>query len=187
VGKVLKNGGVIAWPTDTTYALGCHLGDKIAVDRIRGLRRLPDHHHMTLVCPDLKMISSYARISNETYRILKSLTPGAYTFLLIATKEVPRRLQHPRKKTVGLRVPKSSLTQAILSELGEPLLTTTLIPPDDEYPMTDPNEIEERFGHALDLVVDGGEGGMGSTTVVDLTGPIPQLVRAGLGPLDGLV
>lgn len=187
MGDVLRRGGVVAWPTDTTYALGCHLGDKVALDRIRALRRLPVGHHMTLVCPDLKMISCYAKISNETYRILKSLTPGPYTFLLTATREVPRRLQHPKKKTVGLRIPNSSLAHAILSELGEPLLTTTLIPPDEDYPLTDPNEIEERFGHALDLVVDGGEGGMRSTTVVDLTGQIPQLIREGIGPLNGLV
>ncbi|HEY5790542.1 MAG TPA: L-threonylcarbamoyladenylate synthase [Gammaproteobacteria bacterium] len=179
--EILQRGGLIVYPTDSSYALGCRLGDKHALERIRALRRLDDQHNLTLVCRDLSEIATYAKIDNVAYRLLKNLTPGPYTFLLKATHEVPRRLQHPRRKTIGIRVPDHRIALALLEGVGEPLMSTTLRLPGDELPQTDPEEIFERLGHALDLVIDGGPCGVDSTTVVDMTVEPPQVVRAGLG------
>ncbi len=179
--EIIRAGGVIVYPTDSGYALGCHLGDKQAVTRIRQIRRLDDRHHLTLVCSDLSQIATYARLDNSNYRLLKAHTPGAYTFILEATREVPRRLLHPKRKTIGLRVPDNPIAQALLRELGEPLMSTTLILPDDELPLTDPYEIRELLEHDVDLVIDGGFCGFEPTTVVDLTGNMPEVIREGAG------
>ncbi|HHL45030.1 MAG TPA: threonylcarbamoyl-AMP synthase, partial [Gammaproteobacteria bacterium] len=179
-----RTGGIIVYPTDSGYALGCHLGDKQAVTRIRQIRRLDDRHHLTLVCSDLSQIATYARLDNSNYRLLKALTPGAYTFILEATREVPRRLQHPKRKTIGLRVPDNSIAQALLRELGEPLMSTTLILPGEDLPLTDPYEIREVLEHDVDLVIDGGFCGFEPTTVVDLTGDVPQVIREGAGDIS---
>ncbi|HHJ12220.1 MAG TPA: threonylcarbamoyl-AMP synthase [Chromatiales bacterium] len=182
--EVVRDGGVIAYPTDSGYALGCHLDDKRAVERLRRVRRLDDRHHLTLVCRDLSELSRYAKVDNTAYRLMKRLTPGPYTFILPATHEVPRRLWHPKRKTIGLRVPDNRIAQALLEALGEPLISTTLILPGESLPMTDPWEIEAQVGAQLDLVIDGGYGGLEPTTVVDLTGEVPQVIRAGAGPVD---
>ncbi len=182
--EVVRDGGVIAYPTDSGYALGCHLDDKRAVERLRRVRRLDDRHHLTLVCRDLSELSRYAKVDNAAYRLMKRLTPGPYTFILPATHEVPRRLWHPKRKTIGLRVPDNRIAQALLEALGEPLISTTLILPGESLPMTDPWEIEAQVGAQLDLVIDGGYGGLEPTTVVDLTGEVPQVIRAGAGPVD---
>jgi tRNA threonylcarbamoyl adenosine modification protein (Sua5/YciO/YrdC/YwlC family) len=180
---MLREGAVIIYPTDTCYALGCHLGDKTAADRIRRIRRLDERHNLTLVCRDLGEIATYARVDNVAYRLIKAHTPGAYTFILKATHEVPRRLQHPRRKTIGIRVPDHPIAQALLAELGEPLMSTTLILPGQELPMIDPEEMRERLGHEVDLVIDGGACGLVPTTVVDLVEGVPQVVRAGKGEI----
>ncbi len=182
--EIIRAGGVIVYPTDSGYALGCHLGDKQAVTRIRQIRRLDDRHHLTLVCSDLSQIATYARLDNSNYRLLKAHTPGAYTFILEATREVPRRLLHPKRKTIGLRVPNNPIAQALLRELGEPLMSTTLILPDEDLPLTDPYEIREFLEHDVDLVIDGGFCGFEPTTVVDLTGDIPQVIRKGAGDIS---
>ncbi len=182
--EIIRTGGIIVYPTDSGYALGCHLGDKQAVTRIRQIRRLDDRHHLTLVCSDLSQIATYARLDNSNYRLLKALTPGAYTFILEATREVPRRLQHPKRKTIGLRVPDNSIAQALLRELGEPLMSTTLILPGEDLPLTDPYEIREVLEHDVDLVIDGGFCGFEPTTVVDLTGDVPQVIREGAGDIS---
>ncbi len=182
--EIIRKGGVIVYPTDSGYALGCHLGDKQAVTRIRQIRRLDDRHHLTLVCSDLSQIATYARLDNSNYRLLKAHTPGAYTFILEATREVPRRLLHPKRKTIGLRVPDNSIAQALLRELGAPLMSTTLILPGEELPHTDPYEIRELLEHDVDLVIDGGFCGFEPTTVVDLTGDIPQVIREGAGDIS---
>lgn len=178
---VLKDGGVIVYPTDSAYALGCHLGDKAALERIRRIRDLGEQHNFTLVCRDLSELSNYARFDTPTFRLLKAHTPGAYTFLLPATKEVPRRVFHPKKKTIGLRVPEHRITQALLECFGEPLLSTTLILPGETLPMQDPEEIRERLEKHVDLMLDGGFCGNEPTTVVDLTGDAPQVLREGKG------
>lgn len=178
---MLRDGAVIVYPTDSGYALGCHLGDKDAVTRIRQIRNLDAQHHMTLVCRDLSELSNYARVDNVQFRLLKNNTPGAYTFILQATKEVPRRLQHPKRSTIGMRIPDHPVALALLQELGEPLLSTTLILPDEEYPLTDVDEIREQLQHKVDLVIEGGSVGIEPTTVIDLTGTTPQLLRAGRG------
>ncbi len=179
--EIIKSGGVVVYPTDCAYALGCHLGDKSAVDRIRRIRQLDDKHNFTLVCRDLSDVSTYAKLDNSTYRLLKAHTPGAYTFILRATGEVPRRLLHPKRRTIGLRIPNDSITLALLDELGEPLISTSLILPREEYPLTEPYDIRETLQHSVDLVIDGGYCGMEETTVVDLTDEVPVLVRAGVG------
>ncbi len=179
--EIIKSGGVVVYPTDCAYALGCHLGDKSAVDRIRRIRQLDDKHNFTLVCRDLSDVSTYAKLDNSTYRLLKAHTPGAYTFILRATGEVPRRLLHPKRRTIGLRIPNDSITLALLDELGEPLISTSLILPGEEYPLTEPYDIRETLQHSVDLVIDGGYCGMEETTVVDLTDEVPVLVRAGVG------
>jgi tRNA threonylcarbamoyl adenosine modification protein (Sua5/YciO/YrdC/YwlC family) len=181
--EIVRGGGVIAYPTDSCYALGCHAGDKDAMLRLRRIRGVDERHHFTLMCRDLSELGSYARVDNARYRLLKTLTPGSYTFILEATKELPRRILHPRRKTIGLRVPDHPVALALLAELGEPLLSTTLILPGDEAPLEDAREIRERLEHDVDLVLDGGPCGTVPTTVVDLTGPAPEVVRAGKGPV----
>lgn len=179
--EIINKGGLVAYPTDSAYALGCHIGDKMALDRIRAIRQLDKHHNFTLVCRDLSELSTYAKVSNQTFRLLKNQTPGAYTFILEATSEVPKRLMHPKRKTIGLRVPDNVVAQAILAELGEPLMTSSLMMPGDEYPLLDPYDIRETLEHQLELVIDGGFCGMEPTTVIDLTGEAPELIRQGKG------
>jgi tRNA threonylcarbamoyl adenosine modification protein (Sua5/YciO/YrdC/YwlC family) len=179
--EIIARGGLVVYPTDTTYALGCHIGDKNALDRVRQIRRLDRHHDLTLVCRDLSELGTYARVDNAAYRILKRLTPGPYTFLLPATREVPRRLIHPKKKTIGLRVPDNPTALGLLEALGQPMMTTTMRLPGDDLPLVDPEEIRERLEHAVDLVIDGGIGGIEPTTVVDLTVTGGEVVRQGAG------
>jgi tRNA threonylcarbamoyl adenosine modification protein (Sua5/YciO/YrdC/YwlC family) len=180
---MLREGAVIVYPTDSGYALGCHLDDKEAVTRIRQIRGLDDKHHLTLVCKDLSELSTYARVSNNQFRLLKNNTPGSYTFILEATKEVPRRLQHPKRSTVGVRIPDHPIALALLEELGEPLLSSTLIVPDASFPLTDVDEIRERLERQVDLIIEGGTVGIDPTTVIDLTSETPILVRAGRGDI----
>ncbi|MFC7297089.1 L-threonylcarbamoyladenylate synthase [Herminiimonas aquatilis] len=179
--QIIKDGGIVALPTDSCYALVCHLDDKDAVTRLRRIRNVDDKHHLTLLCRDLSEISLYAKIDNQQYRLLKAATPGPYTFILEATKEVPRRLSHPSRKTIGLRVPENRIVHAVLEELGQPLLGTTLILPNEEEPLTDPEEVRDRLAKLVDLVVDGGACSLQPTTVIDLTGPAPVLQRQGRG------
>lgn len=180
---IVRNGGVIVYPTDSCYALGCHLGDKDAMTRIRTIRQVDERHHFTLVCRNLAEISTYAKVDNSQYRLLKATTPGSYTFILQATREVPRRLQHPKRSTIGLRIPDHPVVHALLEELGEPLLSSTLMLPDDEYPLNDTEEIRERLEHHVELVMDAGSCGIEMTTVIDLTTDIPALIRQGKGSL----
>ncbi|OOG25946.1 threonylcarbamoyl-AMP synthase [Thioalkalivibrio denitrificans] len=186
VADVVRAGGVIVYPTDSCYALGCAIGDKGAMERIRRIRQLDDTHHLTLVCRDLSEISNYARVDNTAYRLLKAYTPGPYAFLLRATHEVPRRLQHAKRKTIGLRVPDHAITQALLADLGEPLMSTTLQMPGDDLPMADPYEIAERLHGRVDLVIDGGACGVQPTTVIDMEAGYPQVIRRGKGDTAGL-
>lgn len=179
--EIVRGGGVIALPTDSSYALGCHLGDKAAQERIRRIRRLDDKHNFTLMCADLSQLAQYARVGNADFRLLKAHTPGAYTFILPATREVPRRLQHAKRKTIGLRVPDHPLVHALLAELGEPLMTVTLIPPNETLPLADPHDIRARFEHQVDLVLDAGPCGMEPTTVVALADGVAELRRVGKG------
>jgi tRNA threonylcarbamoyl adenosine modification protein (Sua5/YciO/YrdC/YwlC family) len=181
--EVVRKGGLIALPTDSCYALGCHLGDKDAVERIRAIRGVDDRHHLTLMCRDLSEIAQFARVDNAQYRLLKATTPGSYTFILEGTKELPRRVLHPKRKTIGLRVPAHAVALALLEQLGEPLLTSTLMLPGDETPLTEGWEIQDRLDDHLDLILDGGQCGIEPTSVVDLTGTMPTLVRAGRGSL----
>jgi tRNA threonylcarbamoyl adenosine modification protein (Sua5/YciO/YrdC/YwlC family) len=181
--EILQAGGVIAYPTDSCYALGCHLGDKDAQQRIRAIRGVDEHHHFTLVCRNLAELATYAKVGNSQFRLLKANTPGSYTFILEATRELPRRLQHPKRSTIGLRVPDHEVTQALLQELNEPLLSMTLSLPDEEYPLNQAWEIRERLEHQLDLVIDAGACSMEMTTVIDLSGSAPVLVRRGKGDL----
>jgi tRNA threonylcarbamoyl adenosine modification protein (Sua5/YciO/YrdC/YwlC family) len=178
---IVRDGGLAVLPTDATYALGCHLGDKQALDRMRALRRLDKDHLFTLMCRDLSEISLYARVSDANYRIVKHLTPGPFTFVLPATREVPRRLVHAKRKTIGLRVPGDAVAQALLEALGEPMMTTTLRLPDDELPLADPDLFRERLERWVDVVLDAGACGLEPTTVVDLTGDAPEVVRQGAG------
>ena len=179
--EVLRDGGIVVYPTDSCYALGCHLDDKDAVTRIRQIRKLDEHHHLTLMCRDLSEISRYARVDNTKFRLLKSNTPGSYTFILEATKEVPKRLQHPKRSTIGIRIPDHPVALSLLEELGEPLLSTTLILPDEEGPLNDAEHIRELLEKQVDLVIDGGAVGVDFTTVIDLTGDEPVLLRRGKG------
>jgi tRNA threonylcarbamoyl adenosine modification protein (Sua5/YciO/YrdC/YwlC family) len=179
--QILRQGGVIVYPTDSGYAIGCHLGDKQAADRIKRIRQLDDKHNFTLVCRDLSDIGTYAKVDNTQYRLLKAHTPGPYTFILDATSEVPRRLLHPKRKTIGLRVPDNNIVQALLGELGEPIMSSTLILPGEENPMTDPDEIRDKLEHELDLIIEGGFCGMEATTVVNMTGTVPEIIRVGKG------
>lgn len=179
--QIIHGGGVVALPTDSCYALVCHLDDKDAVTRLRRIRGVDDKHHLTLLCRDLSEISLYARIDNSQYRLLKAATPGPYTFILEATREVPRRVSHPSRKTIGLRVPENPIAHALLEELGQPLLGATLIMPDEELPLTDPEQIRERLEKLVELVIDGGACSLEPTTVVDLTSSEPVLLRQGRG------
>lgn len=180
----LREGDVIVYPTDSSYALGCQLGDKAAAERIRHIRQTDRHHNFTLVCRDLSEIAAYAKVDNPRYRLLKAATPGPFTFILQATHEVPRRLQHPRRKTIGIRIPDHGIVRALLAELGEPIMSCTLILPGDDWPLSDAEEIEERLRHDVDLIIDGGPGQHEPTTVIDLTGDAPQLLRQGLGDAE---
>jgi len=180
---MIRDGTVIAYPTDSCYALGCHLGDKDAVSRIRRIRGLDDNHFMTLMCRDLSELAHYARVDNVQFRLLKNNTPGSYTFILDATKEVPRRLQHPKRNAVGIRIPDHPVALALLEELGEPLLSSTLILPGEKQALNDAEEIRSRLDQALDLILDGGATGLEATTVIDLTGETPVLMRRGKGDI----
>jgi tRNA threonylcarbamoyl adenosine modification protein (Sua5/YciO/YrdC/YwlC family) len=179
--EILRGGGVIAYPTDSCYALGCHIGDKSAMERIRRIRDVDERHHFTLVCRDLSDIGNYAKVDNVQYRLLKAHTPGAYTFILKATRELPRRLAHPKRATIGVRVPEHPVAHGLLEELNEPILSSTLILPNQDEPLNDAFEIRDHLEHQLDLILDGGACGIEPTTVVDLSGDGPMLVRRGKG------
>ncbi len=184
--QILQAGGVVAVPTDSSYALVCRLDDKGAAESLRRIRQVDDKHHLTLLCKDLSELARFARVDNRQFRLLKLGTPGPYTFILEATKEVPRRLSHPSRRTIGLRVPDHVVTQELLAQFGEPLLATTLIPPGENEPLNDAHEIRERFQKVLQAVVDAGACPMEPTTVIDCTGDEPQLVRQGRGELSRL-
>lgn len=184
--NIIRDGGVIAYPTDSCYAFGCHTGDKDALERLRRLRGFDESRHLTLMCRDLSELGTYARVDNASYRLLKALTPGSYTFILEATRELPRRILHPRRKTIGLRVPDHLISQALLAELGEPMLSATAILPGDDQPASDAQEICDRVGSSLDLVLDGGACGIEPTTIIDLTGPQIVVIRKGKGNLAAL-
>ena len=177
----LRRGGLMIYPTDSVYAIGCHIGDKSALERIRSIRQLDKNHNFTLVCRDLSELGSYARVENSAFRLLKSKTPGPFTFILNATSEVPKRLQHPKRKTIGIRVPNSAIVKALLEELREPIMSVTLTMPDDQYPLTDPYEIKQLMNHHVDVIIDGGYCGLEPTTVIDLTDHTPRLLRQGAG------
>lgn len=185
--EIIARGGVIAYPTDSSYALGCHIGDKDALTRLRRIRKMDDKHNLTLVCRDLSEIATYAKIENSDYRLLKSLTPGPYTFILNATAEVPRRLMHPKRRTIGIRVVDHPIVRALLDELGQPIMSCTLIMPGDELPLTEADDIRERLQHQLDLVIDGGHCDFEPTTVIRMTGDSPVVQREGKGKEHGLV
>ena len=178
---IIRAGGVVAYPTDSCYAIGCHIGDKEAMQRLRAIRKIDDKHHLTLMCRDLSEIATYAQVDNVQYRLLRKLTPGSYTFILRASREVPRRLLHPRRKTIGMRVPDHPVAQALLAAMGDPLLSATLILPGDAVPLNDGEEIRVRLERVLDLVLDAGSCGIDPTTMVDLTGAAPELLRQGKG------
>jgi tRNA threonylcarbamoyl adenosine modification protein (Sua5/YciO/YrdC/YwlC family) len=179
--QIIHSGGIVALPTDSCYALVCHLDDRNAVERLRRIRGVDEKHHLTLLCRDLSEIAQYARVDNRQYRLLKSATPGPFTVILEATKEVPRRLSHPSRKTIGLRVPENAIAHALLEEVGQPLLGTTLILPGETDALTDPDEIKERLARQIELVIDGGACSFEPTTVIDLTDSEPVLVRNGRG------
>jgi len=185
--QVLLDGGVVVYPTDSTYALGCHIGDKSALERIRRIRQLTDKHNFTLVCSDLSSLASYAQVQNSAYRILKASTPGPYTFILKATPEVPRRLMHPKRKTIGLRVPDHCVAQAILAAIGEPIMSTSLILPELDEQLLDPYDMREALGKRVDLIVDGGACGLQATTMVDLVDGVPVVLREGKGDTSAFV
>ncbi|HTN65867.1 MAG TPA: L-threonylcarbamoyladenylate synthase, partial [Burkholderiaceae bacterium] len=179
--QIINAGGIVALPTDSCYALVCQLDNKEAVERLRRIRDVDDKHHMTLLCRDLSELAVYAQVDNRQYRLLKAATPGTYTIILEATREVPRRLSHPSRKTIGLRVPQHKVARALLEELAQPLLGTTLILPGEEDALTDPDEVRERLGKQIELVIDSGACGLQPTTVIDLTGAEPELIRRGRG------
>ena len=180
----LHQGDVLVYPTDSSYALGCHVGDKAAMERIRRLRGFGKDHHMTLLCSDLSQVAAYCKVDNVQYRMLKAATPGAYTFVLPATHETPRRLQSKRK-SVGVRIPDNPICQALIAELGEPLMTCTALMPDDDFPLADPDDVIDRLDKLVDVIIDGGNAGLEPTTAVDLTGP-PEIIRAGKGDVAAL-
>lgn len=184
--QIIRGGGLIAYPTDSSYAFGCHIGDKRAIDRIHRIRRTDKKHNFTLVCSDLSEISTYARVDNWAYRLVKSLTPGPYTFILEATREVPKRLQNPKRRTIGLRVPDHPLVHAMLESLGEPIMSSTLLLPGDDMPLTDPNEIEDRIGSQVEVIIDAGPTGIEPTSVIDLSGGNPAVLRVGRGDVSFL-
>ena len=179
--ELIRKGGVIIYPTDAAYAIGCQMGEKNALDRIKTIRQLGDKHNFTIICRDLSELATYAIVDNSSYRLLKSFLPGAYTFLLKASKDVPRRLLHPKRKTIGIRVPDCRIALALLEELNAPLITSTLHLPGDEYPLSDPEDIKTFMEPKVDLIVDGGYGGLELTTVVDLVEGYPEILRVGLG------
>ena len=179
--EIINKGGVIVYPTDCAYALGCHIGDKTALERIKQIRRLDDKHNFTLVCRDLSELATYAKVDNSAYRLLKQNTPGAYTFILKGTAEVPRRLMHPKRRTIGIRVPNNPIALALMAELGEPIMSTSLILPGETEPMTDPYDIRDTLQNQVDLVIDGGYCGMEATTVVNMVEEVPEIVRVGAG------
>ena len=185
--EIIDQGGVIVYPTDSCYALGCHIGDKQATQRIRKIRDVDSKHHFTLVCRDLSELSNYAIVDNSAYRLMKTCTPGPYTFLLKATHEVPRRLQAPKRKTIGLRVPDHPIALALCEELGQPLMSSTLILPNHEEPLSDPQEMRELLGNQVDLVIDGGYCGIEATTVIDFVEKSPTILRQGKGDASWLV
>ena len=185
--QCLHRGGVIVYPTDSAYALGCHIGDKNAMERIRRIRKVDDSHNFTLVCRDLSEIATYAKVDNVSYRLIKHLTPGPYTFILPATREVPRRLQNPKRRTIGLRVPSNKIAHDLLDSLSEPLMTSTLILPGDSMPLTEAYDIHETLKHHVDMVIDGGFCGIEPTTVLDLTGEEPEVLRRGLGDIEDVM
>ncbi len=182
--EIINGGGVVVYPTDCAYALGCHLGDKSAVEKIKRIRQLDDKHNFTLVCRDLSEISTYAKVDNSAYRLLKAHTPGAYTFILKATSEVPRRLLHPKRRTIGIRIPDNEIVLALTEALGEPIMSTSLIMPGEDMPLMDPYEIREILQHHVDLVIDGGYCGMEATSVINLVDEIPEIVRQGAGDIS---
>lgn len=184
--EILRRGGLIAYPTDSCYALGCHVGDAKALERLRRVRQVDERHHLTLMCRDLSEIATYAIIGNAQYRLLKAATPGSYTFILRATRELPRRLLHPKRKTIGVRVPSHAVAHALLAELNEPMLSATLLLPGDAQPFSSAAEIRARLEHELDLVIDAGSCGVLPTTVIDLTAAEPLVVRKGRGSLEAL-
>ena len=184
--KIIDEGGLIAYPTDSSYALGCHIGDKTAMERIQRLRKLDNKHHFTLVCSDLSVIGTYAKVDNSAYRLMKSLTPGPYTFLLKATSEVPRRLMNPKRKTIGVRVPDNAITHALLLELGQPIMSSTLIEAGTQTVLDDAEYIREKYEHELDLVIDGGPCGIEPTTVINLIDGTPEVLRYGKGDAEFL-
>jgi tRNA threonylcarbamoyl adenosine modification protein (Sua5/YciO/YrdC/YwlC family) len=182
---IIRKGGLVAYPTDTTYALGCGIGEKAALERLIQLRRLSDKHQFSILCADLSEIATYAKVRNTDYRLIKAHTPGAYTFILQGTSEVPRRLMHEKKRTIGIRVPDNAICQALLTELGAPLMTSTLLLPGEEFPLTDPIDIENAIGNQVDLIINGGFGGIEETTVVSLVEDSgPEIIRAGAGPTE---
>ena len=178
---IVRAGGIIVYPTDSCYGLGCHIGDKTAMERLRAIRQVDEKHPFTLVCRDLSEIATYAKVDNRQYRLLKAATPGCYAFILEATREVPKRLQHPSRRTIGLRIPDHPVVNALLAELNEPLLSSSLILPGDDLPLNDPDEIRERLEHQVDLILDSGACGIEPTTVVNLTGDEPVIERVGKG------
>ncbi len=184
---IIRRGGVVVYPTDSGYALGCHLGDKKAMETIRRIRQLDTRHNFTLICRDLSELGNYARVDNSAYRLLKNHTPGPYTFILKATSEVPKRLMHPKRKTIGLRVPENNITRDLLAGLNEPMMSVTMMLPGDDLPMTDPYEIRQTLEHELDLVIDGGYCGMEPTSVIDLVEDTPKIIRRGQGDVSHFV
>src|SRR5580698_10199852 len=181
IADIVREGGVIAYPTDSCYALGCQLGSKDCIARIRSIRHLDDRHHLTLVCQDFAQLGQFVHVANPVFRAIKAATPGSYTFILEATKEVPRRLQHPEKKTIGVRIPRHVVTQALLAELGEPLVSSTLLLPGQDEPLTQGWEINEQLGDVVDAVIDSGDCGTEPTTVIDFSQDEPEIVRRGAG------
>lgn len=179
--EIIRRGGVVVYPTDSSYAIGCQIGDKAAIERVRRLRQLDDKHNFTLLCRDLSQLGLFAKVDTGQFRILKTYTPGPYTFILNATREVPRLLLHPKRRTIGLRVPQHPIAQALLEELGEPLMSVTLTMPGDGEPMVDPQDMRERLEKHVDLIVDGGAGGHSASTVIDMSGEEPEVVRVGCG------
>lgn len=182
--EIVRGGGIIVYPTDSSYALGCHVGDKSAMERIRRIRQLDDKHNFTLVCRDLSEISQYAKMDNTAFRLLKAYTPGPFTFIFKATHEVPRRLQHPKKKTIGIRIPDHRIAQALLEELGEPIMSSTLYLPERDFPETEAWEIRERIDHVVDVIIDGGACSPEPTTVVDMSDDVPKIIRQGKGEIE---
>ena len=186
VAEIVRRGGVIVYPTDSVYAIGCHIGDKRALERIRLIRQLDKNHNFTLVCRDLSELANYARVDNGVFRVLKASTPGAFTFILNATSGVPKRLMHPKRKTIGIRVPKSLVVKALLDELGEPMMSVTLHMPGDEFPLSDPYDVKQTMMPLVDAVVDSGYCGHEPTTVIDMTDSTPEIIRFGAGEFVGM-